>query len=197
MISSEPVLDVLYRDGYDAVVVDVTATALPVSTVAKKLLTGAYGVELHKIGMSNPYTNGILKTSGGKPDIIYIVSEKDDVPDKRVRVGVATGMREAFECQRLKKVLFYPFCISHEEEITDFVIQQFLLASYKAFTWTPKAKTYDGTITLAGVSKQNCEQMQRMYEQLLDAEIRPRIAAVEALPKSPPQLPRAENTTEL
>lgn len=56
---------------------------------------------------------------------------------------------------------------------------------------------YDGTITLAGVSKQNCEQMQRMYEQLLDAEIRPRIAAVEALPKSPPQLPRAENTTEL
>lgn len=60
-------LDVLYRDGYDAVVVDVTATALPVSTVAKKLLTGAYGVELHKIGMSNPYTNGILKTSGGKP----------------------------------------------------------------------------------------------------------------------------------
>lgn len=44
--------------------------------------------------------------------------------------------------------LFYPFCISHEEEITDFVIQQFLLASYKAFTWTPKAKTVCLLLTL-------------------------------------------------
>ncbi|VDL80135.1 unnamed protein product [Nippostrongylus brasiliensis] len=156
ILANEPVLDILYRDGYDGIVVDVTATGLPVSTIAKEVLVGATGVELHKNGMFNPYKNGILKTTPDKPDVIYIVSEKDEPTDKRAR--------------------------------------QFLLASFKAFTWTPKAKTYDGIITLTGVSKQNCEQMQRLYEDLLNTEIRPRIAAYEELPTSPSQLIRKEST---
>ncbi|WKX99865.1 hypothetical protein Q1695_014610 [Nippostrongylus brasiliensis] len=194
ILANEPVLDILYRDGYDGIVVDVTATGLPVSTIAKEVLVGATGVELHKNGMFNPYKNGILKTTPDKPDVIYIVSEKDEPTDKRARVGAATGMREAFESGRLKKVLLYPFCMSQEEQLDDYVVQQFLLASFKAFTWTPKAKTYDGIITLTGVSKQNCEQMQRLYEDLLNTEIRPRIAAYEELPTSPSQLIRKEST---
>ncbi|KAJ1373640.1 hypothetical protein KIN20_036105 [Parelaphostrongylus tenuis] len=87
-------------------------------------------------------------------------------------------MREAFECEQLKKIIAYPFCLSHEDQFTDYVIQQFLLASFKAFTWNQKGK-FDGTITLAGVTQENCAQIQRLYEVLLDSEIRTRIAAYE------------------
>ncbi|VDM58279.1 unnamed protein product [Angiostrongylus costaricensis] len=180
LISGEPIMQILYRDGYDAVVVDVSATGLPVSSIAKDILCGDSGNELHKIGMFKPYKDGILKTQPGKPDIIYIVSEKDEEPDKRVRVGVATGMREAFGCEQLKKIVLYPFCISHEEPFTDYVIQQFLLASFKAFIWNQKAK-FDGTLTLAGVTEENCAQIHRLYEEFLNSEIRTRITAYENL----------------
>ncbi|RCN32978.1 hypothetical protein ANCCAN_21202 [Ancylostoma caninum] len=152
LICNEPVLEVLWRDGYDGVIVDVGATGLPVSDVAKKILVDSSGAELHKICMSNPYKNGILMTPKGKPDVVYIATEKEDSEDKRVRVGIATGMREVFENGRLKKVLAYPFCVPENEEYSDFVVQQFLLTSYKAFSWDPKAKNFDGTITLADAS---------------------------------------------
>uniref|UniRef100_A0A0K0CXN6 SAM-dependent MTase TRM10-type domain-containing protein n=1 Tax=Angiostrongylus cantonensis TaxID=6313 RepID=A0A0K0CXN6_ANGCA len=180
LVSREPIMQILYRDGYDAVVVDVSATGLPVSSIAKDILCGDSGNELHKIGMFKPYKDGVLKTQPGKPDIIYIVSEKDEEPDKRVRVGVATGMREAFGCEQLKKIVLYPFCISHEEPFTDYVIQQFLLASFKAFTWNQKEK-FDGSLTLAGVTEENCAQIHRLYEEFLNLEIRTRITAYENL----------------
>lgn len=186
LISGEPIMKVLYRDGYDAVIVDVSATGLPISNIAKNILGGKSGDQLHKLGMFNPYKNGVLKTQQGEPDIIYIVSEKDDAADKRVRVGIATGMREAFGCEQLKKIIAYPFCISHEDEFSDYVIQQFLLASFKAFTWNQKTK-FDGTITLAGVTEENCVQIRRLYEELVHSEIRTRIAAYESL-----SLPAAE-----
>ncbi|KJH47343.1 hypothetical protein DICVIV_06592 [Dictyocaulus viviparus] len=153
VISRKPVIEMLSRNAYDAVVIDVSATGLPVSSIAKEILD----------------------------DIIYIVSEKDEVADKRVRIGVANGMREAFTDKKLENLIVYPFCISHEEEFTDYVIQQFLLASYKAFIWNQKAKTFAGTITLAGVSESNCSQIRRLYEELLQSEIRPKIAAAENL----------------
>ncbi|KAE9417658.1 hypothetical protein Angca_008897, partial [Angiostrongylus cantonensis] len=181
LVSREPIMQILYRDGYDAVVVDVSATGLPVSSIAKDILCGDSGNELHKIGMFKPYKDGVLKTQPGKPDIIYIVSEKDEEPDKRVRVGVATGMREAFGCEQLKKIVLYPFCISHEEPFTDYVIQQFLLASFKAFTWNQKEKVFDGSLTLAGVTEENCAQIHRLYEEFLNLEIRTRITAYENL----------------
>ncbi|KAK6016893.1 hypothetical protein OSTOST_17620 [Ostertagia ostertagi] len=197
IVSKEPVRQVLYRDGYDAIVVDVSPTGLPVSTIAAEVLAGDYGVELHKSGMFNPYKNGILKTSEGKPDIIYIVSEKEDTADKRVRVGVATGMREAFESKRLKKVLLYPFCTSEEEVVADFLIQQFLLTSYKALTWNPNASSFDGSVTLAGVTEKDCEQMQRLYEELLNTEIRPKIAVYEALQASASDVSPPEKESEV
>ncbi|EYB90582.1 hypothetical protein Y032_0218g2427 [Ancylostoma ceylanicum] len=184
LIGNEPVLDVLWRDGYDGVIVDVGATGLPVSDVAKKILADSSGSELHKICMSNPYKNGILMTPKGKPDVVYIATEKEDSEDKRVRVGIATGMREVFENGRLKKVLAYPFCVPENEEFSDFVVQQFLLTSYKAFSWDPKAKSFDGTITLTGVSKENCVQMRRLHKQLIATEIRPKIDAYASVASS-------------
>ncbi|KIH66220.1 hypothetical protein ANCDUO_03454 [Ancylostoma duodenale] len=189
LICNEPVLEVLWRDGYDGVIVDVGATGLPVSDVAKKILADSSGAELHKICMSNPYKNGILITPKGKPDVVYIATEKEDSEDKRVRVGIATGMREVFENGRLKKVntffqLAYPFCVPENEEFSDFVVQQFLLTSYKAFSWDPKAKSFDGTITLAGVSSENCIQMRRLHKQLIATEIRPKIDAYASVASS-------------
>ncbi|KAK6040380.1 hypothetical protein COOONC_22115 [Cooperia oncophora] len=183
LISKEPVRQILHRDGYDAIVVDVSSSGQPLSSTAAEVLKD-YGVELHRSGAFKSYKNGILTTPEDKPDIIYIISEKDDTADKRVRIGVATGMREAFESNRLKKVVLYPFCTSDDATVADFLIQQFLLTSYKALTWNPNAKSFDGTVTLAGVTKENCKQMQRLYENLLNMEIRPKIAAYEALQAS-------------
>lgn len=67
LICDEPVHEVLWRDGFDAVIVDVGATGLPVSDIAGKILADSSGAELHKICMSNPYKNGILMTPKGKP----------------------------------------------------------------------------------------------------------------------------------
>ncbi|XGW17447.1 hypothetical protein V3C99_002220 [Haemonchus contortus] len=197
VISKEPVGRVLYRDEYDGVVVDVSPMGLPLSSTAAEVLEGEYGVEIHKRGRSNPYKNGILKTPEGEPDIIYVVSEESDNADKRVRIGVATGMREAFESNSLKKVLLYPFCTSDDEIVADFLIRQFLLTSYKALTWNPTAKTFDGSITLAGVTSKNCVQMQRLHEELLVTEVRPKIAAYEALMASFSRVtPTQETPTE-
>ncbi|KAK6741928.1 hypothetical protein RB195_009669 [Necator americanus] len=188
LISEEPVLKVIGRDDYDAVIVDVGATGIPISDVAKKILSDGSGKELHRVCMFSPYKNGILATSKGKPDVIYVVTDMEDSVDKRVRVGMASGMREAFESGRLKKILAYPFCVPENKELLDFVLQQFLLTSYKAFTWSPKAKTFDGTITLAGTTDDNCAQMRHFYEELLSTEIKPKIDAYESILSSATEL---------
>ncbi|KAK5983054.1 hypothetical protein GCK32_011104 [Trichostrongylus colubriformis] len=82
---------------------------------------------------------------------------------------------------RHRSTILYPFCTSHEETIGDFLVQQFLLTSYKALSWNSNAKSFDGTVTLAGVTQENCVQMQRLYEDLLNTEVKPKIAAYEAL----------------
>lgn len=196
IVSEEPVLNILFRDGYDAVVVDVSPTGVPISDIANKIISGDSAVELHRIGMFSPYKNGILRTPEGKPDIIYIMIDKDDAPDKTVRIGVGTGIREAFESERLKKVLFYPLCIAHDVEMTDYLLHQFLLASYKAFTWSPNFKKYDCTITLAGDSEQTCGQMRRLYEELLNTVVKPKLAALGSLDQPPEQLEQQENNVE-
>ncbi|KHJ91863.1 hypothetical protein OESDEN_08258 [Oesophagostomum dentatum] len=188
LVCDQPVLEVLYKDGYDAVIVDVGATGLPISDVAKAILSDRSGSELHKICMFNPYKNGILSTPKGKPDIIYIACDKEDPADKCVRIGVGTGMREAFENGRYKKVIAYPFCIPEDEELSEYITHQFVLTSYKAFTWSTKAKSFDGTITLAGIFKDNCVQLRRHYDQLLSAEIKPKIDAYASLPSSTAEL---------
>uniref|UniRef100_A0A1I7WFA4 EF-hand domain-containing protein n=1 Tax=Heterorhabditis bacteriophora TaxID=37862 RepID=A0A1I7WFA4_HETBA len=194
-IADEPVLDLLEKGGFDAVVVDVMVNGKPglfhydmvvivVSPIAEHILTGKLGDDIHHRAMQVPYRNGIIERIDG-PNVFFIMTENSDPVDKRIRVGIAAGMREAFENGKVLSVVRFIYLYSSTFLYSNchfFVLflcrfnelRMITVGSVKSIVFFSLCIQcfFAGCVTLAGVTRKNVQLLKNRYENMLEAEIK-------------------------